>query len=84
VVLRPAADTLAGIKLSQFSARLLQERHVLGMTLMDLHDETGITIGRLSRLEKGVDTNPTIGTMVRLAEGLGIVPLVIFAGPATA
>lgn len=61
-----------GIKLNQIVLRLRAEREALGLTLQDLHDTTGITCGRLSRLENGIDTNPTIGTLERIAAGLGI------------
>jgi DNA-binding Xre family transcriptional regulator len=79
VVLRPAAETLTGVKLHQVPAWLRHERETLGLTQQDVHESSGMTCGRLSRLENGIDTNPTIGTLDRLAEALGIELLVVFA-----
>lgn len=75
----PAAASIAGVKLNQLLPRLRAEREALGLTLQDLHDTTGITCGRLSRLENGIDTNPTIGTLERIAASLGIELLVSLA-----
>ncbi len=68
----PAAASSAGVKLNQLLPRLRAEREALGLTLQDLHDATGITCRRLSRLENGIDTNPTIGTLDRIAAALGM------------
>jgi hypothetical protein len=65
-----AAD--GSLKLTQVVQRLRQERQAQALSLGDIHDATNITCGRLSRLENGVETNPTIGTLERIAEALGL------------
>lgn len=67
-----SASPSDGLKLTQVVQRLRAEREAQGLSLGDLHDASGITQGRLSRLENGVEINPTIGTLDRIAEALGL------------
>lgn len=59
-----AADDGIGARIREFR----QARHI---TLRELADRAGISPGFLSQLERG-QTNPSIGTLRRLAEELGI------------
>ena len=61
-----------GLKLWQVVPRLREEREARGLTMRDMYEATGMTSGRLSRLENQIETNPTIGTLERLAAALGV------------
>ncbi len=69
-------DSAGGVKLTQVVQLLRKEREAQGLSLGDIHEATGITQGRLSRIENRVETNPTIGTLERIAEALGLQLLV--------
>ncbi len=74
----PAAEAVSGrvlaegLKLWQVVPRLRAEREARGLTMRDMYEATGMTSGRLSRLENQIETNPTIGTLERLAGALGV------------
>lgn len=55
-------ETLAALKI---------EREAQGISLAELERRTGISKGRLSRLENDPAPNPTIGTLSRIAAALG-------------
>lgn len=42
-----------------------------GMTLEELAEKTGISVGYLSHLEIGTRNNPSISSMNKIAEALG-------------
>src|SRR5687768_11859597 len=44
----------------------------LGRTLREVSDTSGVSLTYLSDLERGVLTNPTLDTLRRLAEALGV------------
>jgi len=67
-----AAASDGSVKLTQVVRRLRAERESQGLSLGDIYDATSITCGRLSRLENGIETNPTIGTLERIAAALGL------------
>lgn len=50
---------------------LIEARHVSGMTQKELPELTGIAQGDISKLEKG-NANPSLRTLIRLAEGMGM------------
>ena len=50
---------------------IIDARKKSGMTQKDLAEKTGITQGDISRLETG-NANPSLKTLQRLAEGLGM------------
>lgn len=54
-------------------------RRKLGLTLDELAEQTGISKANLSRLETGFTKNPTLETLRRVGEALGLVLLVDFA-----
>ena len=52
-------------------ASLLRDaREVAGLSLTQLAQRTGITRQAISRIESGANHNPTVSTIVRLAEAL--------------
>src|SRR5262245_25772314 len=52
-------------------AMLKAEREGQNLTLAELSEKTGIDQAALSRLETGKQTNPTLGTIGRVAMALG-------------
>jgi transcriptional regulator with XRE-family HTH domain len=69
----PADDLPAGFwRLTQVIEQLRQERAARGLSLDWLRKESGISRGRLSMLENRVEVNPTINTLERIAEALGV------------
>jgi len=48
-----------------------RQREASGISLADLAERTGMDKGALSRLENGVQDNPTIVTLMRYAAALG-------------
>ena len=53
-----------------FRLALIDARQNCGMTQADLARKTGMKQNAISRIETG-DTNPTLGTLHRLARGMG-------------
>lgn len=52
-------------------AVLKTERERQGLSLSDMEARTGISRGQISRLENLLESNPTISTLIRLADALG-------------
>ena len=50
---------------------LIDARRASGMTQKELSKLTGIAQGDISKLEKG-NANPSLRTLIRLAEGMGM------------
>ena len=50
---------------------LIEARKASGMTQKELSDITGIAQGDISKMETG-NANPSIRTLIRLAEGMGM------------
>ena len=50
---------------------LRAEREAQGLSLADLENRAGISRPSLCRLENDLNGNPTIGTLMRIAEALG-------------
>jgi transcriptional regulator with XRE-family HTH domain len=50
---------------------LIEARHASGMTQKELSELTGIAQSDISKLEKG-NANPSLRTLIRLAEGMGM------------
>jgi transcriptional regulator with XRE-family HTH domain len=56
-------------------AQTITRRRIrLGMTMPELRDLSGISLGALSKLESGKHTNPTIKTVKKLAKALNLRP----------
>ena len=51
---------------------LKQERETRGLSLGEVARRTGIDKSRLSKLENDVRSNPTLGTLTRIAEAIGV------------
>jgi DNA-binding XRE family transcriptional regulator len=52
-------------------AALKQRRESLGLSLADVAERTGMDRAAISRLENGVQLNPTVDTLYRYATALG-------------
>lgn len=50
---------------------LKQEREAQGVSLATMEKRTGMAKSNLSKLERAVDSNPTVATLVNYAEALG-------------
>jgi transcriptional regulator with XRE-family HTH domain len=55
----------------EFIHRLRVERKAKGLTLAQVSERSGIDQPALSRLERGLSTNPTVDTLARYASALG-------------
>lgn len=62
----------AGVSLAEIGTSLRAAREEYGLSLGELADATGMSRGRLSRLENRVTPNPTIETLARIATALGL------------
>jgi DNA-binding XRE family transcriptional regulator len=55
------------------AVRLLKaERELRGLSLADIGDRTGLSKSAISRLENNEDANPTVNTLSKYAEALGM------------
>ncbi len=54
-------------------ARLKDLRHTRGMTLAQLAEQTGLSVGTLSQVERGL-VSPTVRTIYSVATALGVSP----------
>lgn len=59
------------MRIEEACRMLKAEREAQGVSLADVAARTGMSRGAISRLENMVDSNPTISTLMRLAEALG-------------
>jgi len=53
-------------------AQFRSAREQAGLSLTDLNQRSGIDRAALSKLENGVRGNPTLDTMIRFADALGL------------
>ncbi len=60
-----------------FGQRMREIRKEKKMTLIDLEIKTGISNGKLSKIENGL-VNMEFFTIVKIAEGLGVYPVQLF------
>jgi DNA-binding XRE family transcriptional regulator len=60
------------IELRALAVRLRALRERLGLSLTDLSERTGMTRAAISRLENGWNLNPTLETLFRYTEALGV------------
>ncbi len=58
------------LALMEFAARIKARREQLQLSLADLASRSGIDKAAISRLENGLVSNPTIGTLERIARSL--------------
>ena len=54
-----------------YNNRMKEIRKEIGMTLEQLSEKTGISVGYLSHLERGTRDNPTICIMDKISYALG-------------
>ncbi len=52
--------------------RFRRIREGMGLSLTDLSERSGLTCAAISRLENGWNLNPTLETLFRYAEALGV------------
>ena len=64
-------DAVHTVELDSVIQSLIEARRASGMTQKELSDLTGIAQGDISRLETG-NANPSLRTLQRLAEGMGM------------
>lgn len=62
----------AAAVLSDVMSALKAERTRQGLSLADITERTGIGRGAISTLESAAEPNPTISTVNRIAEALGV------------
>jgi DNA-binding XRE family transcriptional regulator len=60
------------IALRALTVRLRELRERTGLSLTDLSERTGLTRAAISRLENGWNPNPTLETLFRYVEPLGV------------
>jgi DNA-binding XRE family transcriptional regulator len=60
------------IELRALMVRLRDVRERMGLSLTDLSERTGLTRAAISRLENGWNLNPTLETLYRYTEALGV------------
>jgi len=58
-------------ELRQVFAKLQQARQAQGLSLTDVQQRTGIDRSSLAKLEKGLQPNPTLDTVIRVAAAVG-------------
>ena len=63
----------------QFAANLRRARAEAGLSQEELSERSGLHSTEISRLERGV-REPRLGTIVRLARGLGLPPADLLTG----
>jgi len=68
-----------GVELQHTVALLKAERIRQGLSLTDVNQRSGIEKSTLSRLENEEDVNPTIATLTRYANAIGVKLTVVLA-----
>lgn len=59
---------------ARFGERLKARRSALGLTLAELGEATGMHLNGISKIENGLNPNPTWETIVKLCEALDVTP----------
>ena len=70
-VLELMRNELNVVDLHEIIQAFIEARRISGMTQKELSDLTGIAQGDISKLESG-SANPSLKTLQRLAEGMGM------------
>ena len=68
-----------GVEIQHITALLKAERMKQGLSLADLNQRTNIDRSTLSKLENNTNPNPTITTLARYAEAMGMKVVVTLA-----
>ena len=69
--LEPMSNVTHTAHTDEIIQALIEARRASGMTQKELSELTGIAQGDISKLEKG-NANPSLRTLIRLAEGMGM------------
>ena len=69
--LEPMSNVTHTVEADEIIQALIDARRASGMTQKELSKLTGIAQGDISKLEKG-NANPSLRTLIRLAEGMGM------------
>ena len=69
--LEPMSNVTHTVATDKIIQALIEARRASGMTQKELSELTGIAQGDISKLEKG-NANPSLRTLIRLAEGMGM------------
>ncbi|MBQ8213905.1 MAG: helix-turn-helix transcriptional regulator [Clostridia bacterium] len=69
--LEPMSNVTHTVEADEIIQALIEARRASGMTQKELSELTGIAQGDISKLEKG-NANPSLRTLIRLAEGMGM------------
>ena len=69
--LEPMSNVTHTVEADEIIQSLIDARRASGMTQKELSKLTGIAQGDISKLEKG-NANPSLRTLIRLAEGMGM------------
>ncbi len=64
-------NAICTIETDEIIQALIEARRASGFTQKELSERTGIAQGDISKLETG-NANPSLRTLVRLAEGMGM------------
>jgi len=64
---------------SVYATAIREHRRAQGVSLAELSKRTGMTRAALSRIENGLNVNPTVETLRRIGEALGLRLIVDFA-----
>lgn len=64
--------TVAPTILRKFVDKAKDERIKMGLTIQQFADATGLGAGWMTRFEKYEEKNPTVNTLERIAEALGM------------
>jgi ribosome-binding protein aMBF1 (putative translation factor) len=64
---------------SVYATAIRDHRQAQGISLAELAKRTGMTRAALSRIENGLNVNPTVQTLRRIGEALGLRLIVDFA-----
>ena len=59
--------------------RLREERHRLGLTLQDVADRSGLSLGMISKIENA-QTSPSLRTLARLSQAIDVPVTTFFRG----
>jgi DNA-binding XRE family transcriptional regulator len=60
------------LQVRALGVRFRRMREEMGLSLTDLSERSGLTRAAISRLENGWNLNPTLETLFRYAEALGV------------
>ena len=64
---------------SAYAQTIREHRQAQGVSLAELSERTGMTRAALSRIENGLNVNPTVETLRRIGEALGLRLIVDYA-----